>query len=176
MCNPLAAQAGFQALAIASDFMGQGAQARAQAQFQQERLEQTQAAAAVAARDQYMGMLRRQSQARESAAQETQTNLQRSLQAAAANRVAAAAGGVSGVSAAETTREIGRQYSDWAASRETNLRWQEQQIRSSMDGIRAQQMNRVNQAIGSPIAGPSPFGALMKMASAGFAAYNAYTS
>jgi hypothetical protein len=176
MCAPVAAQIGFQALAIGAQYIGASMQADAQAKFQNERLEQTEAAAAVAARDQYMGMLRRQSQVREAAAQETQTNLQRSMQAAASSRVAAAAGGVSGVSAEETTREIGRQYSDWAASRATNLTWQEQQIRASMDGIRAQQIGRVQGAIGSPIAGPSPFATLMQMGAAGFDAYNTYNT
>lgn len=179
MCAPMTApmmgQIAFQSLAIASQFVGQSQQASAQARYQQERLEQTEAAAAVAARDQYMGMLRRQSQVREAAAQETQTNFQRSMQAAAASRVAAAAGGVSGISAEETTNAISRQYSDWAASRATNLTWQEQQIRASMDGIRAQQISRVQGAIGSPIAGPSPFAALMQIGAAGFEAYNTYT-
>ena len=157
---------GMQALAIGAQYIGQSEMAKAQEKYQEQRLAQTQAVAATAARDQYMGMNRRQSQAREAASQDMRANLQRTLQASASSRVAAAAGGVSGVSANEVTADIGRQYGDWAANRAKNLPWQEQQIRASMDGIRAQQIARVQGAVGSPIATPSPFAAFAQLGAA----------
>ncbi len=156
------------ALTIGAQFIGQQQQASAQAKFQSERLQQTQAIAADAARTQYEGLLKRQSQARESAAQDVQGALQRTLKATAASRVAAAAGGVMGGVATESAGEWATQYEDWVAQRQTNRQWEEDQIRMSMEGVRAQQINRINGAIGGPVAGPSAMAALGQLGASAF--------
>ena len=156
------------ALAIGAQYVGQQKQADAQAKFQAERLVQTQAIAADAARTQYEGLLKRQSQPREAAAQDVQGALQRTLQATAASRVAAAAGGVSGGVATESAGAWATEYEDWVSKRQTSQRWEEDQIRMSMEGVRAQQINRINGAIGGPIAGPSLGAALGQLGSAAF--------
>lgn len=156
------------ALAIGAQYIGQQKQADAMEEYQQLKTERTQAAAADAARVQYQGLLERQSQVRQQAALDVQDAMTQTAEAQASARVAAAAGGITGVSVDEGINQFSREYEDWASRRMTNLSWEEDQIAASMLGVQAQQEGRVNQSMGSPIMQPSPFAALSQLTSSAF--------
>ena len=162
------AQFAMSALSIGAQFIGQQKQADALYEHQERQGERQRQIAADAARHQYMGLLKRQSQAKEAAAQDVQSALSKTMQANAAARVAAAAGGVTGASVDEGISEFGRQFEQYTANRMTNLSWEEDQILSSMAGVEAQQAGRVEASIGNPIAQPNVIGALSQMGAAAF--------
>ena len=162
------AQFAMSALTIGAQFLGQQKQADALYEHQERQGQRQRQIAADAARHQYMGLLKRQSQAKEAAAQDVQSALSKTMQANAAGRVAAAAGGVSGASVDDGISEFGRQFEQYTANRMTNLSWEEDQILSSMAGVEAQQAGRVEASIGNPIAQPNIFGALTQMGASAF--------
>ena len=162
------AQFAMSALTIGAQYIGQQKQADALYEHQERQGERQRQIAADAARHQYMGLLKRQSQAKEAAAQDVQSALSKTMQANAAARVAAAAGGVSGASVDEGISEFGRQFEQYTANRMTNLSWEEDQILSSMAGVEAQQAGRFEASIGNPIAQPGVLGALGQLGAAAF--------
>jgi hypothetical protein len=156
------------ALSIGAGFIGQQKQADAMYEHQTKQGELQRQIAADAARHQYMGLLKRQSQAKEAAAQDVQSALGKTMSANAAARVAAAAGGVSGTSVNEGVSQFGRQFEEYTANRMTNLSWEEDQILASMEGVNAQQAGRNAASIGDPIAMPNALGALGALGGAAF--------
>lgn len=163
-------QTALSALTIGTQFIGQQQQAKAIYEHQERQGALQRQIAADAARDQYMGMLKRQSQVREAAAQDVQDALGKTVRASASARVAAAAGGVTGGVVEEASENLGRQFEDWAAKRMTNLSWEEDQIMASMKGIEAQQKGRVAASIGDPVSMPSP---LLSLAQFGASMFDA---
>lgn len=156
------------ALTIGAQYMGQQAQAEAMQEYQELKQERTNAAAADAARMEYQGLLQREDQVRQSAAQDIQDAMVQTAQTEASARVAAAAGGVSGTSVSEGVGSFSREYENWVSRRMTNLNWEEDQIMASMQAVKAKQEGRQNAAMGQPIEQPSLLGAFGQMTSSAF--------
>jgi len=148
----------------AAQLYGQKQAADASYRFQEQQAAKQRQIANDAARTQYMGLIQRQSQAREAAAQDVQDTMAKTMKANAAARVAAAAGGVTGLSVSEGADQFGRQFSDYTARRMGNLNWEEAQILSSMKGVESQQAGRVAASVGDPIAQPNYLAGILDVA------------
>jgi hypothetical protein len=171
MCHPAVA-IGFSALAAGAQYVGQQQQAKATYKYQLKRQQQTVAASADAARQQYHGSADRTSQARAAASVDVQNAMKQYRRASASGRVAAAGGGVMGESVEAAAGEFAQRFEDYHASRMQNLTWQEAQLLSTAQGIHAQHRGRVEGAGFAPVAMPSQ---LQLVASIGQGVMQAYS-
>lgn len=154
--------------------MGQKAQAEASYSYQLDRQKQTVAMAADAARQKYHGVQTRMEQSRAAAAQDV-ANVQRAYtEAASSGRVAAVAGGVSGLSVTESQQDFSLRYVEAASSRFENQSWDEAQLSDHLGGIEAEQKGRVAGAQFGPVAQPNAMAAAFSVMGSVFDAYQIF--
>lgn len=163
MCEPVTLTIvglGLSAGATSASLVGQRAAAKSLEHHQKRVLERTTQNANEAAVNSYGATLSRIVQERVSSALEITTDARQARAAKATARNFAAAGGISGTAAADVQQDLDFQNAEFFATRRKQLEWNEEQILRSLEGIRAQQQNRVLGALGGPIKGPDYFGAL----------------
>ena len=162
------AQLAMSALSIGAGAVGQARQQSALYEHQEAQAASQQQLATDAARNQYTGMQARLGQTRAAASLDMQNAQKDYVRTASTAIVQAAAKGTVGASVEEAQHSYAVKNEEFQATRMTQLSWEEDQIMSSLEAVRSQQAQRYEQAVGDPLAMPSPIEVIGKLGAAGF--------
>ena len=155
------------ALSIGGGAIGQARQQSALYEHQEAQAARQQQLASDAARGQYAGMQARLLQTKAAASLDLQNAQKEYNRTASTAIVQAAAKGTVGATVEEAQHSYAVKNEEFQAARMTQLSWEEDQIMSSLEAVRAQQAQRYEQAVGDPLAMPSPIAVIAQMGAAG---------
>ena len=155
------------ALSIGGGAIGQARQQSALYEHQEPQAARQQQLASDAARGQYAGMQARLLQTKAAASLDLQNAQKEYNRTASTAIVQAAAKGTVGATVEEAQHSYAVKNEEFQAARMTQLSWEEDQIMSSLEAVRAQQAQRYEQAVGDPLAMPSPIAVIAQMGAAG---------
>ena len=155
------------ALSIGGGAIGQARQQSALYEHQEAQAARQQQLASDAARGQYAGMQARLLQTNAAASLDLQNAQKEYNRTASTAIVQAAAKGTVGATVEEAQHSYAVKNEEFQAARMTQLSWEEDQIMSSLEAVRAQQAQRYEQAVGDPLAMPSPIAVIAQMGAAG---------
>lgn len=163
MCEPISltvAAIGLSALSTGANLYAQEQQSRALKRHQKGVFLRTVENADSAARSAYSAGLSRIVQERASTALRINQDARGARSAIATVRNLAATRGVSGAAVGDVEQNVAFTNAEFFATRNRQLEWNETQIHRQLEGIRAQQQNRIIGALGQPIPGPDYLGAI----------------
>ena len=155
------------ALSIGGGAIGQARQQSALYEHQEAQAARQQQLASDAARGQYAGMQARLLQTKAAASLDLQNAQKEYNRTASTAIVQAAAKGTVGATVEEAQHSYAVKNEEFQAARMTQLSWEEDQIMPSLEAVRAQQAQRYEQAVGDPLAMPSPIAVIAQMGAAG---------
>ncbi len=173
MCHP-AVVIGVQLVATAAQQMGQEKQAKSTYNYSVDKQRKTIASAADSARTEFQGIADRHTQAVQAAHRDVQNATKEYQRAQAANRVAAVAGNVAGLSVNEAEQAFTQRFAEYQANRMQNLSMEQAQLVASAEGIRAKQRARVEGTMFAPIAGANWIEGVAQVANSVFTAYDMF--
>ena len=155
------------ALSIGGGAIGQARQQSALYEHQEAQAARQQQLASDAARGQYAVIQARLLQTKAAASLDLQNAQKEYNRTASTAIVQAAAKGTVGATVEEAQHSYAVKNEEFQAARMTQLSWEEDQIMSSLEAVRAQQAQRYEQAVGDPLAMPSPIAVIAQMGAAG---------
>jgi len=161
------AQLAMSALSIGAGAIGQARQQSALYDYQEAQAARQQQLASDAAVSQYQGYQARIGQTRAAASLDLRNAQKEHNRTASTAIVKAAAKGTMGLSPDEAQHSYAVKAEEFAAARMTQLSWEEDQLVSSLELVRSQQAQRYEQAVGDPLAMPSPITVLSQIGAAG---------
>lgn len=157
-----------------ANYAAQGSAAKQQAEFQNRRYAQTAQASLAAYRRGVNQLLIRDSQEVSAFTREAETAKRAVGSQKATARSVMSAAGLAGNSVNQLLAEFDRLDADNELALGTNLSIRRQQLRESMEGLRADAQSRISAATPQPVSSPSPFALALDLGSAGLNAANAW--
>lgn len=175
MCDPVTiATVALSGLSAAASFMEQSAAADQEEARQAELYQRTADEADNAYRFETEGLVRRQRENEVARANDEQVANIESMRAKATAKVAAAEGGVAGVSIDALIGDFDRSLAVYRNGIEQSADFEDRQILAEVEGADARRKSRINNASPQGVTRPSVISGAIDFAGAGLAAYGSY--